>query len=494
VTDTMIEFASASSGPKTWTIAELFLLGATAGAAAYVANDWIALPAIGILWLAWKYLRDDDGLPILPMAMTFQWMQVTVGIWYFAATGRQIATMNISDYRPMVLIGLGCVASLAVGLGAGINFIRMRRAARPTETEHRAMVPIGWSGVLISYAAILALQGSIQKVAYLFPDFTQAILALRFVHLAVLFIILRRLSQPVLRWPFIAVLIMFEVVLGASGFFAGFREPLVMAVVALAEIFNARRLQHWIVLGAFAIVMVVISVMWMSVRAEYRQDFDNETFANSRSAQVDRMATLSSGWWQDSHDFANDTDSLIDRLWVIYYPALAVSRVPSVLPHTDGSIMWGALQHVLSPRVFFPTKAELQNDSEMVRKYSGVRVASTETGTSIAFGYAGESYIDFGVPLMFVPVFLYGLLAGLTYEMLSKRIRYDELRAGLLAVIFWLALFLFERSWVKTLGLFGTLVIYLGGPALLLDYFLSRHQPTGDEPDSLSHPMEQWSR
>jgi hypothetical protein len=402
--------------------------------------------------------------------------------------------MLISDYRPMVLIGLGCVASLIVGLGAGINVIRMRRPTPPQEGDRRATVPIGWRGLLTSYVAILALQGSIQEIAYQFPDLTQAILALRFVHLAVLFIIMRRLSQPVLRWPWIAALVTFEVVLGVSGFFAGFREPLVMAVVALSEIFNPRRLQHWIVLSTFGIAMVVISLMWMSVRKEYRQGFDNETFANSKSAQLDRMATLSTGWWQDAHDFTNDTDKLIDRMWVIYYPALAVSRVPSVLPHTGGSIMSGALQHILSPRVFFPTKAELQNDSEMVNKYSGVHVAGTESNTSIAFGYAGESYIDFGLPWMYIPVFLYGMLAGLTYELLSQRIRYDELRAGLLAVIFWLSLFLFERSWVKTLGLFGTLVIYVGGPALVLDYYMTRRQRARVEESAVSHPLQYWSR
>src|SRR6267154_3543428 len=105
----MTEFAAPSTGQRTWSLAEVVLLSAIAGAAAYEAEDWIAMPAILVLWLAWRYLRDDDGLPILPMAITFQWLQVTVGVWYFAATGRRIATMNISDYRPMVLIGLGCV-------------------------------------------------------------------------------------------------------------------------------------------------------------------------------------------------------------------------------------------------------------------------------------------------------------------------------------------------------------------------------------------------
>jgi hypothetical protein len=489
----MTELATAPTRSRPLSLGEVLLLSAIAGGAAYWAEDWIAMASIVVLWLAWRYLRDDYGLPILPMAMTFQWMQVTVGIWYFAATGRRIATMNISDYRPMVLIGLGCVASLIVGLTAGLNIIRSRRAGRPN-AERRTTIPIGWGGLLISYVGILALQGSIQEVAYQFPEFTQAILALKFIHLAVLFIVLRRLSRPVLRWPWIAALVTIEVVLGVSGFFAGFREPLVMAVLALSEIFNPRRPQHWVVLTTFGIAMFVISLMWMSVRTGYRHEFDDETFANSKSAQVNRMATLSTDWWQDAHDFTNDTDKLVDRLWVVYYPALAVSRVPSVLPHTDGAIMWSALQHIVSPRVFFPTKAELQNDSDMVNKYSGIQVAGTDRNTSIAFGYAGESYIDFGLPWMFIPIFLYGMLAGLTYEMLSQRIQHGELRAGLLAVIFWLALYLFERSWVKTLGLFGTLVIYLGGPALLLDYYLSRRRRAGDEPDSVSQPLQEWSR
>jgi hypothetical protein len=64
------------------------------------------------------------------------------------------------------------------------------------------------------------------------------------------------------------------------------------------------------------------------------------------------------------------------------------------------------------------------------------------------------------------------MLAGLAYQILSTRIRHDELRAGLLAVIFWLALYLFERSWNRTLGLSGTLMIYLGIPTILIDRLL----------------------
>jgi hypothetical protein len=463
---------------------------ATMALAAYVVDDWIAPLAIAVLWLAWRNLRDDDGLPILAMAMTFQWVQVTLGIWYHALTGRPLATMELSDYRTMVLIGLGCVTALTLGLTAGMWLIR--RWSRERVRAPVDAVPIGWTGLITLYFVALGAQGGLVQFAYELPDLTQAILTLRFVHLALLFLMLRRLSRPTVQWHWIALIMIFEVVLGITGFFAGYREPIVMAVIALFEIFNPRRVQHWVGVTVAGVMLVVISLFWISVRTEYRKEFDNETFAQSRGAQFDKMSELSAEWWRNSHVMLDDMDRLVDRMWVVYYPALAVARVPTTLPHTDGAFISAALQHVLSPRVFFPTKAELKSDSEMVRKYSGVWVAGAEQNTSIAFGYAGESYIDFGVPLMFLPVFLYGLVAGLAYQTLSVRIQHEELRSGLLAVIFWLALYLFERSWVKTLGLMGTLLVYLGGPALLLDYYLSRFD-TRRRDDPFEQPTEQWT-
>ena len=89
---------------------------------------------------------------------------------------------------------------------------------------------------------------------------------------------------------------------------------------------------------------------------------------------------------------------MISRMWACYYPALALRRVPAVLPYTRGAILGRAIKHILKPRILFPEKAEMASDSNMVRRYSGVWVAGPKEGTSIAFGYAAESYVDFGIP------------------------------------------------------------------------------------------------
>ncbi|HKB14042.1 MAG TPA: hypothetical protein VKD69_25430, partial [Vicinamibacterales bacterium] len=147
-------------------------------------------------------------------------------------------------------------------------------------------------------------------------------------------------------------------------------------------------------------------------------------------------------------------------------------RVPKVLPHTHGSFLGAALTHVVTPRIFFPDKPELASDSDSVRKYSNVRVAGRETNTSIAFGYSIEAYIDFGVPLMFLPVFAFGVFVGAAYALFRSVIWHRELFVAFGTVAFWLSVYLFERSWATMLGTTMSLMVYLGPPVVLLDRFL----------------------
>jgi len=222
-----------------------------------------------------------------------------------------------------------------------------------------------------------------------------------------------------------------------------------------------------------AVIMVSTGLMWMSVRTGYRHDLDSEVLASSREERLSRLASLSSVWFKSStSEFMTDMDFFVDRLWAVYYPALAVNQVPAVLPHEHGAILGDALYHIFTPRLLFPDKPTLPSDSEMVRKYSGVWVAGTEENTSIAFGYAAESYVDFGVPLMFVPIFLYALVLGLVFQWLLRAIRHRELGIALVTAVFWLSLYLFERSWIKNLGFTVTLIVYLGGATIVIDRLL----------------------
>jgi len=66
---------------------------------------------------------------------------------------------------------------------------------------------------------------------------------------------------------------------------------------------------------------------------------------------------------------------------------------------------------------------------------------------------------------------------GGAYKFFLQAIRDRELAVGFVVTVFWLSLYLFERSWVKMLGLSGTLMIYAGLATIAVDRYLIRSAP-----------------
>jgi hypothetical protein len=445
------------------------IVGVVSVAMGYLAGDWIAALGVWVLAAGWRFLQTREGPPVLALAFTFQWAQITAGVYHYALTGRRLDAMDLSDYRPMVLIGLGCLVAILLGLKLGLWLARPRTAGAPAAPQYT----VSFRALLIAYLVDVAVSGPLQQLAWHVPGLTQGILALTFGRLGLLFLMFRRLCRPRVRLGWIGLLLTLEVGIGFTGYYAGFREPMMMAAVALLETFDRRRLKHWLVVGGLIVIMSGTGVLWLAVRGDYRHDLDSDAISDSREERLAHIGRLTRDWLQnDPGRFLENVDFFVDRLWAVYYPALAVSQVPAVLPHENGAILWRAVQHLAMPRFLFPDKPGLASDSDMVRKYAGVWVAGSDENTSIAFGYAVESYIDFGVPLMFLPVFVYALLLGAAYEGLLRAVRHRELAVALVTVIFWMSLYLFERSWVKHLGFTITLIVYLGGATIVADRVL----------------------
>jgi len=434
------------------------------------ADDWLVSAAILILWLIWKLTATHDGLFVVSMALTFQWVQSTIGLFYLDFFGRSVDAINRSDWRPMVMIGLGCCLTLAVGIFLGLQMLK----APSQSSDDRPEFAFPFKFLVIAYVVTIVLEGGLNTAIREFPSLRQIVVTFDEARLAVLYLLLRRFYRPVPQWGRIAAVVGFEVTLGITGFFAGFREPLVLTGLAMLEIFDRRNMRHWMAAAVVGIVTVAFGLIWMGVRSDYRKDYvQMDNFQTDRRARIARIGDLASGFLKsDTEGFLGTLDNFVDRMWPIYYPALAVARVPSVLPHTNGAIFSAALRHITMPRVFFPGKGDLTSDSEMVRKYSGVIVAGAETGTSIAFGYAAESYVDFGMPWMFLPVFGFAIAIGAMYRVVGRNIKHRELLVAYTTVMFWFSIYLFERSWVVTLGESVGMLVYVGTPMVLLDRFL----------------------
>ena len=453
------------------------------------AGDWLAAASVLTLLISVKLAWTGDGVFVLPMAMAFQWMQGSLGVMYFGFTGRTLPAIELSDYRPMVFISFGCCLALSAGIRLGLG---LKKAPDPNVPRPGFAFSIGLLWMV--YGVTVVAEGALQALAPNYPSLRQILVTFESARLGVLFLILRRLCSPPPQFGILGAVVALEIVLGITGFFAGFREPIVLAVLAVLEIFDKKSAKHWFALATASVAIMALGVLWMGIRGEYRRDYvEMDTFSGSRGARVTRVEDLTTNFLKnDSDSLLSTTDRLVDRMWTVYYPALALKRVPSVLPHTDGAIVGAALTHIVTPRIFFPNKAELPSDSDEVRKYAGVHVAGREVNTSIAFGYAAESYIDFGVPLMFVPVFVFGVFAGFCYALFRSLIWHRELFVAFATVAFWSSLYLFERSWATMAGVTVGFMVYLGGPMVLLDRFLliQYGKQQVQDPELLFTPIE----
>lgn len=438
-------------------------------AVGFLLGGWLHAAALVALLLIWTQMPTHDGPPVLKLAMTAQWAQVSVGLFYSRLTGERFPVMDTRAYELTLMIGLGCVLCMAFGLTAGVRWAM----ARIPEIENRPDELVTFKSVLVAYAVSLVLTSVLTELSFSLPAIRQVLTILAMGRLAVVALVMRRLMTPSPRWVPVMGLLAFEVLLGFTGYFSGFKEPVFLFLLFLLETFNARKTTHWLAIGSAAAALGMALTMWMGVRTEYRHEFDDSLYAASRTVRLQRMNALFTDWADTRNsEQGSDAYALVDRTWAIYYPALAVDRVPRILPHTNGALFGAAVLHAVTPRFLFPNKAELVNDSDLVRKYSGVWVAGTEEGTSIAFGYAAESYVDFGVPLMFLPVLAFGLLLGAAFAYFLQGIRHRELAIALVVCVYWYSLYQYERAWAKVIGNSVAMLIYLGGVAFLVDRYL----------------------
>jgi hypothetical protein len=126
-------------------------------------------------------------------------------------------------------------------------------------------------------------------------------------------------------------------------------------------------------------------------------------------------------------------------------------NVPDNVPFERGALWLSAIEHVFMPRLLFPQKAAV-DDSERTQLYTGMLVAGREQGTSIGIGYVAESYVDFGIAGMFVPIFGLGIFFGAIYRVFVIRLRVKLIPAAIASSVLIFGAYTIETSNVKIVG------------------------------------------
>jgi hypothetical protein len=227
---------------------------------------------------------------------------------------------------------------------------------------------------------------------------------------------------------YVLLFVGFEILLSFSGFWASFKDYILVAVGAFFTLNRKISAKAFIATLLTVVVTFFIFVVWSASKGKYRA-FLTGGERSQNVVQTNQLNNIAVLWDIVSEDFSPENfstsfergrDALVYRISYVEYFALALKQVPTFLPHENGQLLQNALEHILKPRIFFPDKQVIY-DSDITSKYTGISFAGRDEGVSFSLGYVPEAYIDFGPVYMFIPIFFFGLLFGWMYKTLMLK-------------------------------------------------------------------------
>lgn len=454
--------------PAVWL---LLLFGS--GVALLSANPLLTCVAIGILpimaYLTWR----PGEPPVLFFAVFFQWLQVSMAVFYANFMGKNISDPpNVPTMETAVWLSIAGIVILALGMRFGVDWKRTRKLGPGSSVTIRYSQKKIWIVYLVLFTLGIVLPPFLWHVNQL-RTVVLGLLHLKWVAYFVL-VYLAFARGGGLRNKYLLVGTALEILFGFSGYFSGYKQ--VFFILGIAFLTTRARLKTKDIVPLTAIILTVffLSVCWSSIKTDYRDFLNQQTgqqvvlvpFSKRIQAVTEMVFEL------DYVSFMEGMDKLAQRIAYVEMFARVVETVPQYLPHEGGRLWWAAIKHVSVPRLLYPAKAALPSDSELTSRYTRVFLAGAEQGTSISMGYMAESYIDFGMVGMYVPIFLCGLLWGLMYRYFMRKVPYRVIAYGMVTALLVNAN-QFEMHSVKLLG--GMLMNFLVFAAVV-KFILPKYQ------------------
>ena len=411
--------------------------------------------------LVWLTYRPQES-PVLLFVMFYQWLQVCTKSFHASFLG-----MDVRDMLPWAPIDqalwLGLFGVLSVAGGLKLATFNSR-----SDLSQRAQAQALHVNLLdlfkLHMGALLAVEFLARVAAY--GGLSQAVHAIGYLRFVTLFVFTYVVVVKERGYGWLILLLGAEIAYSFGGFFAGFRLPLFVTLLAVASVPIGRSIRRPVLLGVLAVATLYIAVLWQAIKPEYREYVSQDSGAQAvlvdREAQIAKLSELVAEVNVDVLE--RGAEAFAVRFAYVDMLAYTLGHVPDARPHTDGQLMADAFAHVLMPRMFFPDKAII-DDTAFTKEYTGLAMHSVEA-TSISIGYVGDAYIDFGVPGMFIWLFVLGVLLGLAYRWMSTyKVLNPLLRVALVTMLF-LAIGEFGTPLSKVFG--GFLVPFILASLLIV--------------------------
>ena len=386
----------------------IFILLGSSNVLLWLASGVALLIGVLLLWTQWS-------TPVLMWVVGMNWLPVIADIG-LADFGSQNLLETNGGYRAeAILLSLCGTVALALGMRAGRGIFSDKLCL-----PERRPQQIAAARALIAYFLCFPLMVGISIVMRFVPSLTQPLLAIGLVKFVIIYVLAAEIFENGQGFVWLIFVLLVETVTGLTGYFADYKEAYFVVFIAMAG--SHRRPRNGVIaFGVFSVVIVVwLSLVWTAVKPEYRMWVSGYTAQQVVVRPFDeRIVWMSNHMFSKSIDLGGTSETLLKRVGYTQFYADILQRLSDKMIPDDQNFYVKALVHVLTPRVLFPDKSDL-NDSEITTALTGHKIGSN---TSMSVGYTAQANVDFGVPGMFAAIFLIGV-------MLVAIVRYFMTRSG----------------------------------------------------------------
>jgi hypothetical protein len=349
------------------------------------------------------------------------WAVVAILIPYADIIGKpldQLYVFGKSDLTTASWVGLTALLFYLLGIQYSTQSIR----SIDREVLVHLFSQYSSRKIIIAYLVISVLGILVQKVILFVPGGQVFLTVIYFKWVLLTFLIAHAVAVSSNKF-LVVFIVCIEVLLSFSGFWAAFKDYIIVSIAAILFIYPRFSLRSYLFFILVFIFGILFSVIWTYSKGEYRKYLTG----GERSQvviQQDQLKNLQKFLEIVQHDFSASNfkysfsigvDNLIHRVSYVEFLALSIKHVPAQRPHEEGRLLKNAFDHVFQPRFLFPDKKVIY-DSELTSSYTGVQFSGAEQGVSFSLGTVAESYVDFGRYFMFIPILFFGFWIGWLYR------------------------------------------------------------------------------
>jgi hypothetical protein len=421
------------------------------------AELWVAclllIPAI--VWI----LGGNRAYPMLVWVIGLNWLSIAADVLGADWSGQAVSEGWLGPYdEQAILISLSALLAIALGMRWGVRFggSRFRKRSYITSSKTRVGERVDFNRLLVFYVGSLVVSQAMGLLAAAIPALTQPFLAFALLKYVAIYAIAGSVFASDRGYLWLLLVIGGEFIVGMTGYFASFKEPVFLLGIALASSRHGlARVKNWVIGLACVAAVLWVSIVWTAVKMEYRSEMYGKSLQ-------EKATWLTYSYLSRKIDYADAATRLLDRVGATELFARVLANIDTGSINNDFNFYRAAIHNVITPRVLFPDKAAL-NDSKITTALTGQRI---DEETSIGVGYIAEAQVDFGFPGLLLPMLAIGFMLGVATEYFMTR-PVPELVRQAFATATSFHVFLFEADIDKALG--GFIVGWLA-MALILKF------------------------